>query len=138
VKLVTDEPSSREARKTIKRCLKDGYSLYTVDIALAESLNAIWKHARIHRDLEMEEAESAIQDLTKIYDAINILETRELSNEAAEISLTKGITIYDSLYIAATMKLKATLYTADQKLCNISKELVTSKLLKPHVHNPEL
>ncbi|MCD6592779.1 type II toxin-antitoxin system VapC family toxin, partial [Candidatus Bathyarchaeota archaeon] len=107
-------------------------SLYTVDIALAESLNAIWKHTRIHRDLEMEEAESAIQDLTKIYDAMNILETRELSNEAAEISLTKGITIYDSLYIAAAMKLKATLYTADQKLCNISKELVTSKLLKPH------
>ena len=132
MKLVTDEPGSREARKTIKRCLKDGYSLYTVDIALAESLNAIWKHARIHRDLEMEEAESAIQDLTKIYDAINILETKELSNEAAEISLTKGITIYDSLYIAAAMRLKATLYTADQKLCSISKELVISKLLKPH------
>jgi len=132
VKLVTDEPGSREARKTIKRYLKDGYSLYTVDIALAESLNAIWKHTRIHRDLEIEEAKSAIQDLTKIYDAINILETRELSNEAAEISLTKGITIYDSLYIAAAMKLKATLYTADQKLCSISKELVVSKLLKPH------
>ena len=132
MKLVTDEPGSREARKTIKRYLKDGYSLYTVDIALAESLNAIWKHTRIHRDLEIEEAKSAIQDLTKIYDAINILETRELSNEAAEISLTKGITIYDSLYIAAAMKLKATLYTADQKLCSISKELVVSKLLKPH------
>ena len=132
MKLVTDEPGSREARKTIKRYLKNGCSLYTVDIALAESLNAIWKHTRIHRDLEMEEAESAIQDLTKIYDAMNILETRELSNEAAEISLTKGITIYDSLYIAAAMKLKATLYTADQKLCKISKELVTSKLLKPH------
>jgi len=54
VKLVTDEPGSREARKTIKRYLKDGYSLYTVDIALAESLNAIWKHARIQRDLEIE------------------------------------------------------------------------------------
>ncbi|MCD6088124.1 type II toxin-antitoxin system VapC family toxin [Candidatus Bathyarchaeota archaeon] len=132
MKLVTDEPGSREARKTIKRYLKDGYSLYTVDIALAESLNAIWKHTRIHRDLEIEEAKSAIQDLTKIYDAINILETRELSNEAAEISLTKGITIYDSLYIAAAMKLKATLYTADQKLCSISKELVVSNLLKPH------
>ena len=124
MKLVTDEPGSREARKTIKSYLKDGYSLYTVDIALAESLNAIWKHARIHKDLEMGEAESSIQDLTKIYDAMNILETRELSNEAVEIALTKDITIYDSLYIAAAMKLKATLYTADQKLCNASKKLV--------------
>jgi len=124
------EPGSREARKTVKSFLKDGYSLYTADIALAESLNAIWKHIRIHKDLEEDEMESAIQDLTRIYDSMNILTTRELSKEAAQISLAKDITIYDSLYIAAASKLKATLYTADQKLYKASNELVTSKLLK--------
>ena len=41
VKLVTDESGSREARKTIKSYLKGGYSLYTVDIVLAKSLNAV-------------------------------------------------------------------------------------------------
>ena len=137
MKLVTDEPGSRKARKTIKRYLEDGYSLYTVNMALAESLNAIWKHVRIHKDLEMEEAKSAIQYLTKIYDSMNILETGELSNEAAEIALTKDITVYDSLYIVAAMKLKAILYTADKKLCEASRELVTSKLLEPHIHNLE-
>jgi len=130
VKLVTDESGSREARKTISGYLKDGYSLCTVDIALAESLNAVWKHVRIHKDLQTDEAESAIQDLTRIYDSMNILTTRELSKEAAEIALAKDVTIYDSLYISAAMKLKATLYTADQKLYNASNELVTSKLLK--------
>jgi len=69
-----------------------------------------------------------LSSISKGYNA----DLRELSNEAAEIALTKDITIYDSLYMAAAMKLKATFYTADQKLCNVSKELVTSKLLKPH------
>ena len=101
-----------------------------MDIALAESLNAIWKHVKIHKDLKAEDANSAIQDLTKIYDKLNILATRELSEETADIALTQNIPIYDSLYIAATRKIKATLYTADQKLHNISKKITGSKLLK--------
>lgn len=129
VKLVTAEPGSRKAKTTVKDYLKDGYSLYTVDIALAESLNAIWKHVKIHKDLEADEAESVIKDLTRIYDSMNVLTTRVLSKEAAEIALAKDITIYDSLYIAAARKLKATLYTADKKLKNASNKIITSVLL---------
>lgn len=101
-----------------------------MDIALAESLNALWKHVKIHKDLKTEDAKSAIQDLTKIYDTLNILTARELSEETADIALTQNITIYDSLYMAATRKLKATLYTADRKLHNTSKKITVSKLLE--------
>lgn len=130
VKLVLAEPGSKEARKSIEKFLRKGYSLYTVDIALAEGLNAIWKHVKIHKDLKTEEAKSAVQDLTKIHDKLNILTTHELSEETAEIALTQNITIYDSLYITATRKLKATLYTADRKLHNTAKKITASKLLK--------
>jgi len=130
VKLVLAEPGSKEARKSIENFLRKGYSLYTVDIALAEGLNAIWKHVKIHKDLKTEEAKSAVQDLTKIHDKLNILKTHELSEETAEIALTQNITIYDSLYITATRKLKATLYTADRKLHNTAKKITASKLLK--------
>jgi len=98
-------------------------------LALAESLNAIWKHTKIHKDLKAEDANSAIQDLTKIYDKLNTLTIRELSEETTGIALTQNITIYDSLYIAATRKIKATLYTADQKLYNATKKVAASKLL---------
>ena len=94
-----------------------------MDIALAESLNAIWKHANIHKDLKHEEANAAINDLTKIYDALHIISTRELTQKTTEIALTQNITIYDSLYLAATQKLNATLYTADQKLHNIANKI---------------
>jgi predicted nucleic acid-binding protein len=94
-----------------------------VDIALAESLNAIWKHTDIHKDLTQEEANATINDLAKIYDALQIISTRELTQKSTEIALTQNITIYDSLYLAATQELNATLFTADQKLHNIAKKI---------------
>lgn len=90
-----------------------GVSLYSVDIALAESLNAIWKHAKIHKDLKTEDVRSAVQDLTVIYDRVNILEARELSEEAMDIALTQNISIYDSLYIAAAKKTESLFFAED-------------------------
>ena len=130
MKLVTTESGSKEARTSITNFLRKGFSLYTVDIALAESLSAIWKHVKLHRDLKAEDALSAVQDLTKIYDKLNILTVRELSEETVEIALTHNMTIYDSVYIAAARRIGATLYTVDQKLHNSSKRVTVSKLLK--------
>jgi predicted nucleic acid-binding protein len=101
-----------------------------VDLALAECLNALWKHVKLLGDLKEEDAKSAIQDLVEIYDDLTIFTARELFDEAANIALTLNITVYDSLYIAASKRLKATLYTADQKLYNASKSIVASELLK--------
>ena len=129
IKLVVEEPGSTEARTYLKTLLKGGYALYTVDLALAECLNAVWKHAQTHKDLEVEDAKSAVQDLVRIYDSLQVVSARDLSGDAADISLDQNVTVYDSLYIAAAKKLRIPLYTADQKLHDISKEIVTSKLL---------
>jgi predicted nucleic acid-binding protein len=128
---VTNEPNSKQARTTITALIKKGYALYTVDIALAESLNAIWKHTKIQKDLKPEETKPITQDLIKIYDKLNIITTRELTEETTNIALAQNITIYDALYTAGTQKLNATLYTADQKLHNTANKITNSKLLKP-------
>lgn len=129
MKLVTAETGSKEARASVTEFLRKGYSLYSVDIALAEGLNAIWKHIKVYKDLKTEDAKPTIEDLTSIYDKLSIVTTRELSEEAIDIALNQNITIYDSLYIAATTKLKATFYTADLKLHEVSKKMTNSKLL---------
>ena len=77
----------------------------------------------------MEEVESTINDLTRIYDAISVIATRELSSEAVKIALTENINIYDSVYVAAAMKLKATLITADKKLYDASKKMVSARTI---------
>lgn len=98
-------------------------------MALAEGLNTLWKHVKLHGDLKEEEAKSAAQDLIEIYDRLNILTIRELFDEAIALALTWNMTVYDSIYIAAARKLKAILYTADQKLYNASKNIASSELL---------
>jgi predicted nucleic acid-binding protein len=126
-----NEPCSKEARASVANFLKKGYTLHTVDLALAEGLNVIWKHTNILKDLKPEEANPALEDLTRIYDSLNVIPTRELTSEALHVALTQNITIYDSLYIAAAQKMNGTLYTADQKLCSAANGVTNSKLLKP-------
>jgi predicted nucleic acid-binding protein len=99
-----------------------------VDIALAECLNAIWKHTNLLKDLEPKEAILAIEDLTKLYDNFIITPTRELKDQAMHIAISQNITVYDALFIVAAQKTNATLYTADKKLCEKTDKLIKSKL----------
>lgn len=111
--------------------MKKGYTLHTVDLALVEGLNVVWKHANVLKDLKAEEAGAAAEDLTKVYDGLNIVTAREIAQEAEQLALAQNITVYDALYIAAAQKLNGTLYTADQKLCTTANKITNSKLLKP-------
>ena len=112
-----NESDSTEARAEVSGFLRKGYSLCTVDIALAECLNVIWKHTNLLKDLKPEEASLAVEDLKKLYDELAITSTRELKDEAMHIAISQNITVYDALFIAAAQKINATLYTADKKLC---------------------
>ena len=124
-----NEPDSKEARSEVTSYLKKGYTLCTVDTALAECLNVIWKHTNLLKDLKQEEASLVLEDLTKLFDGLTITPTRELKDEAMHIAVTQNITVYDALYIAAAQKANATLYTADKKLRAKTDKTIKLKLL---------
>ena len=111
--------------------MKKGYSIYTVDLALVECLNIIWKHAHLLQELKAETVPSAVADLKKIYSELNIITAQEIATETTTIALTQKTTVYDALYIAATQKVNGTLYTADQKLATTANTITNTKLLKP-------
>jgi predicted nucleic acid-binding protein len=130
VKLVVTEPDSKEAQMTVRDFLKRRFSLHTVDIALAESLNAIWKHTNVHADLGPNDAKAAVQDLIRIHDKLEVLATGELAEDTTTIAQSQDVTIYDALYVAAARKLNGTLLTSDRKLYNTASGLTNTKLLK--------
>jgi len=127
--MLLNESDSKEARREVTRFLKEGYTLCTVDFALAECLNVIWKHTNLLKDLKPEEASLAVEDLAKLYGDLAITQTKELRDEAMHIAISQNIPVYDALFIAAAEKLKATLYTADKKLFAETGKTVKSKLL---------
>ena len=70
----------------------------------------------------------AIEDLTKLYNDLEITQTREIKDEAMQIAISQNITVYDALFIAAAQKINAALFTADKKLCAKTDKLIKSKL----------
>ncbi|MEM2939887.1 MAG: type II toxin-antitoxin system VapC family toxin [Candidatus Bathyarchaeia archaeon] len=116
VKLIVNEPGSSEVRKHIEALLEGGFNLSTIDLALPEALNALWKHAKLSGALDENETLNAAEDLIQIYSRLNIIESKMLYREALEMALNLNITVYDALYIAAARKSGAKLYTADRKL----------------------
>ena len=111
--------------------MEKGYSLYTVDNALAECLNVIWKHATLLSDISFEEAKSAVEYLLEIYSRLNVASTQDLAGETMAIAQSLKMPVYDALYIALAKKENSTLYTADIKLSKATNTIITMNLLKP-------
>jgi predicted nucleic acid-binding protein len=130
VKLVVNEKGSEDARETVKKHLREGYQLHTVDLALPEALNALWKHVIIHTDLSEKQAEHVIEDLQSIWMGLNVVSSHEVTHRAFQIAVDNRLTVYDSLFIAAAKCQSAKLFTADVKLFKASENHVDSLLLQ--------
>ncbi len=122
VKLVIEEPKSTLAEKILTDLLEQGEEVSTVDISLAEALNALWKHYIAIRDIDEKTLKEAVTDLLNLWAKLSILPTYELSLKALDIAVNVNITIYDALYIAAAIKYKAGLASFDEKQRNIAKK----------------
>lgn len=126
VKLVVNEPGSDEVRKRVKALLEEGFDLCTVDLALPEALNALWKHAKLRGDLSESEALSAAEDFVQIYRRLVVLRSEVLYREALELALSLGLTVYDALYVAAARRMGARLYAEDRELRDAVSGLVVT------------
>lgn len=130
VKLVVNEFGSEKARETVKKHLREGFVLYTVDLALPEALNALWKHLTIHGDLSEKQVEYVLEDLQKIWESLNVISSNRVARKAFQIAVSSGVTVCDSLLIAGAEYQLAKLFTADGKLFKASERHVDSLLLQ--------
>ncbi|MGD6807190.1 MAG: type II toxin-antitoxin system VapC family toxin [Candidatus Bathyarchaeia archaeon] len=130
IKLVLNEQNSKETRATIEGFLEKSYLLYTVDHALAECLNVIWKHATLLADLNAEDTKSSTEYLLKIFNRLTIEKTAALAERTMALAQTLKVPVYDALYIALAEKEEGIIYTADKKLATAAKTITKTKLLK--------
>ncbi len=116
VKLVLEENGSEEARSLARSWAGSGRVLATVDLALPEALNTIWKHSLKIGDLSQDEAIDSAKDLLRIWTTLKVYPSEEVAEEALKLALKEGITAYDALYIQLAKSLRANLATFDKKL----------------------
>ncbi|NQE54434.1 Ribonuclease VapC3 [ANME-1 cluster archaeon GoMg3.2] len=79
--------------------------LRSLDLALAEVSNAIWKHQVIYRKISSSEATVLFKVLQKLGADVLILESfAGYLRGATEIAVNDKLTIYDALYIAQAQR----------------------------------
>ena len=123
VKLVLREPGSDYAYEVLREAGIHGEELSTPDIALPETLNAIWRHHKLLKDIDEPAYREATKDALKLWNTLRTYETREIAIDACEIAIKTQTTIYDALYLALTRKLNSKLFTFDRKMIEIAKNL---------------
>ena len=123
IKLVIREKGSETAIKLLETWIPGGETVETVDIALPETLNALWKHHTLIQDLTQESLEKAAKDLLKLWDKLPHTPSSEIALDALKIATNQKITIYDALYLALAQKKDAQLATFDKKLATTANKL---------------
>ena len=113
---ILGEPGWENLAKYLKHC-------YSVNLIVAETSNAIWKHYKRNM-ITFNSAVKKFKVLKKMIN-VNVILVNEdtLIEEAFNLSVNKDITVYDSLYLALSLEKKAPLATLDEKQRKVAKEL---------------
>lgn len=123
IKVIITEEGSETARGAFSKITGNGEPMLSPNIVLSEVLNGLWKHYIMKKDINREQLEMARISLSKIYDNLDISSQTELADDAFKIAVNSKITIYDSLYVALSKKMRAPLLTFDKSLKNKAKEM---------------
>ncbi|QDA30707.1 type II toxin-antitoxin system VapC family toxin [Thermococcus indicus] len=121
VKVVLQEPGWKEVPAEP--------NVATLDYALVEGMNAIWKAVR-RGELTIEQGKVKVIVLKTLGSSITLFEAQNFFERGLEIALGENITIYDALYIALAEALNADFLTADEKQYLVAKNYVNAQFLR--------
>jgi len=95
----------------------------TLDLALYEVGNAVWRQVHIHRTITIDEGNTVLDTVTEV---IKRLEKIEAENplEILRIAVEEDLTYYDASYLHTAIGNSLTLVIDDQKLYTAAKKHV--------------
>ena len=115
-KYILREKNWRDVRNYL---LKESCSL---NLALAEVSNAIWKHSVLYGRISKEQANKMFKALEKLREVVIFEPFEKYLGNAVKIAIDKNITVYDALYIAQAKEI-GKLLTSDEKQRRIAEEI---------------
>ena len=86
----------------------------SVDHIVKEVANVIWRRL-MRKEISLEDARRMFEAMREVIGkAVVIEDEMDYIDDAFEISIRRGVTVYDSLYIALSGNMKLKLLTADE------------------------
>ena len=95
--------------------------MHAPELFLAETANAVWKSVRRGRRT-LDEGVQIFENLMET--PIKLHHHRDLATAALDIAFRRGLTVYDSLYVALAVREVLPLFTADKRLGAAAEDLV--------------
>ena len=115
IKWFVVEPYSVEARRILDGYNQGTLALLAPDLLYCESGSILWKKQSFQGFPEAD----AIRILTEVQaHSISIAPTAALLDDAYHLAITYGRTVYDSLYLALSLREGCRFVTADERLVN--------------------
>jgi len=96
----------------------------TIELSKKEIYNAIWKAHKLRNRLTREQVREALGLVKEHSDCCVVLEDQDhLLDEALELALTHGLTVYDSLFVALSVIKGLSLVSLDEKQRRVARAL---------------
>jgi len=95
---------------------------FSIDLALAEVSNAVWKHHSVYGKISLEDALLMFNALKEAQEIIVFEPLGKYLSSAQKISVKGKVSIYDALYIAQAQKY-GRLLTSDKKQSEMAQKL---------------
>jgi len=97
----------------------------SLDHIVKEAANAIWRRAVVTKEESPEDALNRLKALINLIreDVLTLYNEIDYIEEAFNIAISNHITVYDALYIAQAVAIKAVLVTSDKKQASVAAKL---------------
>lgn len=115
IKWFVPEPLSPEARKILDDYRAGALDLVAPDLLNAEVGNIVWKK-QTYQGLSADDAKAVIDGFRSL--VIAFTPTPDLLVDAYNLAITHKRTVYDSLYLALSIREACQFVTADERLAN--------------------
>ena len=116
-KYILREENWKEVRKHL-----ENEDVFSLNLALAEISNAVWKHYTLHKKISRKAAKTVFDAIRILKDVVFFEPLENYLEEAMKISIEQKIPIYDSLYISQAINY-GKIITSDKLQAKIANEM---------------
>lgn len=94
----------------------------TLDLAVYEVLNAVWKEHYLLRHIDEETVKELLDVLERVFDVVTVASIRSEEARVFELAVKEGLTIHDAAYLYYALRNKLVLVTDDRRLMEKAKQ----------------
>jgi len=90
----------------------------TLDLAVYESLNAIWREYKLLGRLDLETTRLLVEVLQRVFSIMPLESIEGFEEEVFQLAIKENLTVYDAAYLFVAIKHNLTLVSNDRELLN--------------------